>query len=109
MKSVTVVDNPVRGGELGRRRDVVEYSLPGYVATTDDQFFEIVAVAGHAGAVLAPPACRRILHAALMLYGATTRMSHACHASHNGLTLHTPRRREWRACPARRHSAEVRY
>lgn len=59
MKSVTVVDNPVRGGELGRRRDVVEYSLPGYVATTDDQFFEIVAVAGHAGAVLAPPACHR--------------------------------------------------
>ena len=45
MKSVTVVDNPVRGGELGRRRDVVEYSLPGYVATTDDQFFEIVAMA----------------------------------------------------------------
>jgi len=33
MKSVTVVDNPVRGGELGRRRDVVEYSLPGYVAS----------------------------------------------------------------------------
>ena len=59
MKSVTVVDNPVRGGELGRRRDVVEYSLPGYVATTDDQFFEIVAVAGHAGAVLVPPACHR--------------------------------------------------
>jgi hypothetical protein len=54
MKSVTVVDNPVRGGELGRRRDIVEYSLPEYVATTDDQFFEIVAVAGHAGAVLAP-------------------------------------------------------
>ena len=43
MKSVTVVGNPVHGGELGRRGDVVEYSLPGYVATTDDQFFEIVA------------------------------------------------------------------
>jgi len=56
MKSVTVVDNPVRGGELGRLRDVVEYSLPGYVATTDDQFFEIVAVTGHAGVVLVPPA-----------------------------------------------------
>ena len=59
MKSVTVVDNPVRGGELGRRRDVVGYSLPGYVATTDDQFLEIVAVAGHAGAVLVPRACHR--------------------------------------------------
>jgi hypothetical protein len=59
MKSVTVVDNPVRGGELGRRRDVVEYSLPGYVATTDDQFFEIVAMAGHAGAVLVQRGCHR--------------------------------------------------
>src|SRR5262245_52042691 len=57
MKSVTVVGNPVHGGELGRRGDVVEYSLPGYVATTDDQFFEIVAMAGHAGAVLVPRAC----------------------------------------------------
>jgi hypothetical protein len=44
MKNVAVVDNPVRGGELGRRRDVVEYSLLGMLATTGDQFFEIVAV-----------------------------------------------------------------
>ena len=76
MKSGTVVDNSVRGGELGRRRGVVEYSLPGYVATTDDQFFEIVAMAVEDTA------------RGLMLYGVTTRMSHQSYQCLRSLPVH---------------------